>query len=150
MSFLDAPDDAEESVNGVERPRRPVLTFWLVALALEVILGVAFLLTGADAATDKGLSKAGIDLSSDLLTAFRVLVVYPPAILGVTLAIAQVAAPDLAVFVVARIRGGRRLLRAVSSRFRPWSKEVGPRTGIRIWITVVVVFSACNLVSGLL
>jgi membrane protease YdiL (CAAX protease family) len=150
VSSLDAREAGEESVNDVELPRRPVLTFWLVAVALEVILGVAFLLTGADAAIDKGLSKAGIDFSSDLLTALRVVVVYPAAILGVTLALAQVAAPDLAVLVVARIRGGRRLLRAVGSRFRPWSKEVGTRRGIRIWIAVVVVFSACNLVSGLL
>ena len=115
-----------------------------------MVLGLVFLLTGADGAIDKGLSKAGIDFSSDLLTAVRVVVVYPAAILGVTLALAQVAAPDLAVFVVARIRGGRTLLRAVGSRFRPWSKGVGARRGIRIWIAVVVVFSACNVVSGLL
>jgi len=149
MAALSAPDATTEVVE-LDLPRRPVLTFWLIAVALEVVLGVAFLLTSADAAIDKGLSKAGIDFSSDLLTAVRVVVVYPAAILGVTLALAQVAAPDLAVFFVARIRGGRRLLRAVGSRFRPWSNQVGARRGIRIWITVVVVFSACNLVSGLL
>ena len=149
MGALSAPDATSDVVE-VDLPRRPVLTFWLIAVALEVVLGVAFLLTGADGAIDRGLSKAGIDFSSDLLTAVRVVVVYPAAILGVTLALGQVAAPDLAVFVVARIRGGRRLLGAVGSRFRPWSKEVGARRGIRIWITVVVVFSACNLVSGLL
>jgi membrane protease YdiL (CAAX protease family) len=134
----------------VDLPRRPVLTFWSIAVALEVLLGVAFLLTGADSAIDTGLSKAGIDFSSDLITAVRVVVVYPAALVGVLLALAQVAAPDLAVYVVARIRGGRGLLLAVGSRFRPWSKEVGARRGIRIWITVVVVFSCCNLVSGLL
>ena len=134
----------------VDLPRRPVLTFWSIAVALEVLLGVAFLLTGADRAIDTGLSKAGIDFSSDLITAVRVVVVYPAALVGVLLALAQVAAPDLAVYVVARIRGGRRLLRAVGSRFRPWSKEVGARRGIRVWIVVVVVFSCCNLASGLL
>jgi membrane protease YdiL (CAAX protease family) len=149
MRFLDAPE-AAQSVDVVELPRRPVLTFWLIAVALEVLLGVAFLLSGADAAIDKGLSQAGIDFSSDLLTAVRVVVVYPAALVGVTLALAQVAAPDLAVLLVARIRGGRGLLRAVGSRFRPWSKGVGAGKGITIWITVVVVFSACNLVSGLL
>ena len=78
------------------------------------------------------------------------LIVYPAALLGVVLALAQVAAPDLAVLVVARIRGGRRLLHAVGTRLRPWSREVGARKGIVIWLTVVVVFSACNLASGLL
>jgi len=134
----------------IDLPRRPVLTFWVVAVALEVLLGVAFLATGADAAIEEGLAQAGLDFSSDLLTAVRVVVVYPAALLGVTLALAQVAAPDLAVLVVARIRGGRTLLNAVGSRFRPWSKEVGAGRGIRIWLTVVVVFSACNIASGLL
>lgn len=131
-------------------PRRPVLTFWLCAVALEVGLGVAFLVSGAESSIDAGLSRAGIDFGSDLVTALRVVVVYPAAILGVALALAQVAAPDLAVLVVARIRGGRALLRAVSRRLRPWSRDVGPRTGLRIWVAAVVVFSACNLASGLL
>ena len=131
-------------------PRRPVLTFWLVAVALEVLLGVAFLVSGAESAIDAGLTEAGIDFGSDLLTAARVLVVYPAATLGVLLALAQVAAPDLAVLVVARIRGGRALVRAVGSRFRPWSREVGARRGLLTWLAAVVVFSACNLAAGLL
>jgi hypothetical protein len=91
LSGAAASADASE----LDLPRRPVLTFWLIAVALEVLLGVAFLLTGADADIDRGLSKAGTDFSSDLLTAVRVVVVYPAALLGVTLALAQVAAPDL-------------------------------------------------------
>ena len=145
--------NAGGSATGVEQvrlPRRPVLTFWLIAVALEVGLGVAFLVSGAESTIDAGLSEAGIDFGSDLVTALRVVVVYPAALLGVSLALAQVAAPDLAVLVVARVRGGRALLRAVGRRFRPWSPEVGARTGLRIWLVVVVVFSACNLVSGLL
>lgn len=144
------PGGGRAGVEEVALPRRPVLTFWLVAVALEVVLGVAFLVSGAESAIDEGLSKAGLDFGSDLLTAGRVLVVYPAALLGITLALAQVAAPDLAVLVVARIRGGRALLRAVGRRFRPWSPEVGARRGVVIWLVVVVVFSACNLASGLL
>jgi hypothetical protein len=137
-------------IQGIGFPRRPVLTFWLIAVALEVVLGVAFLVSGAESSIDVGLSKAGIEFGSDLITATRVVVVYPAALIGVGLALAQVAAPDLAVLVVARIRGGRGLLRAVGSRFRPWSPEVGARRGFQIWLVVVVVFSACNLASGLL
>ncbi len=144
---------ASGSTTGVEEvilPRRPVLTFWLIAVALEVVLGVAFLVSGAESSIDAGLSKAGLDFGSDLITALRVVVVYPAALFGVGLAVAQVAAPDLAVLVVARIRGGRGLLRAVGKRFRPWSPEVGARKGLRIWLVVVLVFSVCNLASGLL
>jgi membrane protease YdiL (CAAX protease family) len=140
----------QDRVTDVALPRRPVLVFWSVAVALEVLLGIAFLLSGAEAAIDRGLSRAGLDFGSDLLTATRVLVVYPAALLGVGLALAQVAAPDLAVIVTARVRGGRRLLHAVGARFRPWSAEVGPRRGLAIWGAVVVVFSACNAASGLL
>ena len=139
-----------ESTEGVELGRRPVLIFWLIAMALEVLLGVAFLLSGADSAIDKGLSEAGIDFGSDLLTAVRVVVVYPAALLGVVLALAQVAAPDLAVALLARLRGGRALLREVASRLRPWSRDVGARKGLVIWLVMVVVFTACNVASGLL
>jgi hypothetical protein len=75
-------------------PRRPVLTFWLIAVALEILLGVVFLVSGAESAIDDGLAKAGIGFGSDLLTAGRVVVAYPAALLGVTLALAQVASPD--------------------------------------------------------
>ena len=81
MGALSAPEASAGSVE-VDLPRRPVLTFWSIAVTLEVLLGIAFLLTGADGAIDTGLSKAGIDFSSDLLTAVRVVVVYPAAIWG--------------------------------------------------------------------
>ena len=141
---------ARPSLDGVELPRRPVLLFWALAVTLEVLLGVAFLLTGADAAIETGLDRAGLEFGSDLVTAGRVVVAYPAALVGVLLALAQVAAPDLAVLLVAGVRGGRRLVRVVGRRFRPWSPEVDARTGLRIWLVVVVVFTACNLASGLL
>src|SRR5207342_2906700 len=99
---------------------------------------------------DAGLTKAGLEFSSDLLTAARVLLAYPAAWLGILLALGQVAAPDLAVLGVARVRGGRALLRAVRQRLRPWSPAVGRRRGLRIWLVVVLTFTACNLASGLL
>jgi membrane protease YdiL (CAAX protease family) len=145
-----APTEEAQPSSGVDRGRRQVLAFWLIAVALEVLLGIAFLLSGAEDAIDTGLSKAGIDFGSDLLTAVRVVLVYPAALLGVALALAQVAAPDLAVVALARVRGGRRLLRQVGSRLRPWSREVGTRRGLLVWLTVVVTFTACNLASGLM
>ncbi|MFC4783462.1 CPBP family glutamic-type intramembrane protease [Nocardioides sp. MAHUQ-72] len=147
---LTGPVAAPAEHPGDDLPRSPVLTFWLIAVALEVFLGAMFLLSGAESAIDTGLSEAGLDFGSDLLTAARVVVAYPAALLGVALALGQVAAPDLAVLGVARLRGGRRLLRAVRRLFRPWSAEVGARRGIRLWVTVLVVFCLCNVASGLL
>ena len=40
---------------------RPVLTFWLIAVAFEVVLGVAFLISGAESAIDDGLTQVGLD-----------------------------------------------------------------------------------------
>ena len=96
------------------------------------------------------LTRAGLDFGSDLVTAARVVIVFPAALLAVMLALAQVAAPDLAVWVVSRVRGGRPLLLAVGRRLRPWSSEVGPRRGLQTWLVVVLVFTACNLASGVL
>ena len=78
MGFVSEPITPDPLL--IDLPRRPVLTFWVVAVALEVLLGVAFLATGADAAIEEGLAQAGLDFSSDLLTAVRVVVVYLAAL----------------------------------------------------------------------
>ncbi|MGW6488726.1 CPBP family glutamic-type intramembrane protease [Streptomyces sp. NPDC055056] len=127
-----------------------VWRFWLVAVALELLLAVAFLLCGADAQIEKALSRAGLGFGTDLVTAARAVAAYWPAALAVGLALAQVAAPDLAVFAVARRAGGRELLRGLGRRLRPWSPRVGARRGLLLWGAVVMVFTAANLVSGLL
>lgn len=91
---------AEPAAGGsAQLPRAPVLTYWLIAVVLEVVLGAAIFATRADAAIERGLARAGLDFGSDLVTAARVVVVYPAALLAVMLALAQVAAPDLAVWV---------------------------------------------------
>lgn len=131
-------------------PRRPILVFWLIAVGIEFVLAAVFILTGADAAIETGLETAGLEFGTDFLTAIRVLVVYPAATFAVILSLLQVAAPDLAVIGVSRIRGGRPLLRAVRGRFRFWSEAVGPRRGLRVWGAMVLTFVACNLTSGLL
>ncbi len=70
-----------------------MLYFWLLAVALEVVLGVAFIVSGAEDAIEEGLQRAGIEFGSDLLTAARVVIAYPAAILGVGLAWARSPLP---------------------------------------------------------
>jgi membrane protease YdiL (CAAX protease family) len=127
-----------------------VWTYWLIAVGLEVLLGGLFLVSGAEASIERGLEAAGIEFNTDLLTAGRVLIAYPAAAVGVVLALGQVAAPDLAVVAIARLRSARGVLRAVRTRFRPWSPDVGARRGLLIWAVVVAVFTGCNLASGVL
>lgn len=128
--------------------RRPVLAYWLVAVALEVVLAATLLLTGADAAVGRAFEAAGLEFNTDLLTWGRVLLAYPAAALGAVLALGQVAAPDIAVLAVSARRGGRRILTDVSSRLVFWSREVGWRRGLRVWAGAVVTLTACNLASG--
>ncbi|MGY1665499.1 CPBP family intramembrane glutamic endopeptidase [Geodermatophilus sp. SYSU D00696] len=128
--------------------RHPVASLWTVAVLLEVALIAAFLLTGAQATADRALEESGIGFNTDLVTAVRLVVEAPYAAGAVGLAIAQVAAPDLALLVVAGLGFGSAGLLAVRRRWRPWSREVGRRRGLRVWVVTVVVFSAMNLASA--
>ena len=134
----------------VSLPRRPLLIYWLIAVAIEFVLAAVFVLTGADAAIEVALEKAGLDFATDFITAARALIAYPAATVGVVLSLLQVAAPDLAVLGVSLIRGGRALRHAVTGRFRFWSREVGARRGLAIWAAMIVTFTASNIASGLL
>ncbi len=133
------------------RTHRAVLRFWLIATALEVVLAAVLVLTGADAAVGEALTATGIAFNTDLLTAARLVILYPAAALGVALAVLQVAAPDLAVLVVAgRVRRGPASLAAVASRFRFWSPEVGARRGVLVWGQMLGAFVALSLATAAL
>ena len=84
----------------VSLPRRPLLIYWLIAAGIEFVLAAVFVLTGADAAIETALQKAGLDFATDFITAGRALIAYPAATVGVVLSLLQVAAPDLAVLGV--------------------------------------------------
>lgn len=130
-------------------PRRPVLRFWLVATGLEVVLAGLLLLTGSDAAVERGLAATGLPFSTDLVTAVRLGVLYPAAALGIALAIAQVAAPDLAVVLVARrVPDGPGSLRAVLARFRFRGPGVDRRTATRVWAEALGVLALASLATA--
>jgi membrane protease YdiL (CAAX protease family) len=122
----------------------------VVAVALEIVLIPVFLLTGADEALDRGLQQAGIPFNTDLVTAARLVVAVPGTALGVGLAIAQVASPDLALLLVAGLGFGAAGLRAVRRRWRPWAADLGWRRGLRVWGLAVALFTAMNLANGAL
>lgn len=144
-----APLPAHRARSGGAPPRRPVLRFWVVATALEVVLAVVLLLSGADAAVEAGLAATGLSFNTDLVSAGLLVVLYPAAALGVALALLQVAAPDLAVLVVARrVRRGPGSLADVASRFRFWSRGTGARRGIAVWLQMIVAFVALSLATA--
>lgn len=127
--------------------RRPVLWFWSIAVVIELLVIPAFLFTGAQAGLDAALTATGAAFNTDLVSAARLVVADQRASAGILLAIVQVAAPDLAVLIVGAIIGGGQL-RRVGRRFRFWDRRVRWRRGLRIWATVVVVFTAMNLATA--
>ncbi len=132
-------------------PRRPVLRFWLIATALEVVLAGALLLSRGDAAIERALDAASIAFNTDLVTAVRLGIAYPAAIVGIALSVAQVAAPDLAVlFVTRRVREGPGTMAAVRARFRFWSADVGSRRGLCVWAQMIGLFLALSLATAAL
>jgi membrane protease YdiL (CAAX protease family) len=128
--------------------RHPVAPLWVVAVALSIVLIPAFLLTGADEALDRGLQQAGIPFNTDLVTAARLVVAVPGAAVGVGLALAQVASPDLALLLVAGLGLGAAGLHAVRRRWRPWTADLGWRRGLRTWGLAGAAFTAMNLANG--
>lgn len=131
------------------RPLRAGTRFWLVATLIEVALAGALLLTGADAEVGRGLEATGLPFSTDLVTAVRLCVLYPAAALGVLLAVAQVAAPDLAVAVVARrVPRGLGSLRDVAALIRFRGPGVPRREAARVWLTALLVLVAASLATA--
>ena len=130
-------------------PRRAVLRFWIVANVAEVLLAALLLVTGGDAAIERALAAADMQFNTDLVTALHLGIVYPAAILGIVLSIAQVAAPDLAVLVVIRgVRSGPACLSAVRARFRFWSKGISTRQGLVIWAQMLATFIGVSLATA--
>lgn len=130
-----------------DRSPRLVLRFWLIAVGLEVIFGLALLVVG-DAALQRGLDAAGLEFNTDAVTAARLVVGYPAATLAVLLSVGAVAAPDIAVLVVTWRRRGADGLAAVRRRFRFWAPEVGRRRGARVWGAMAVTFIGASLATA--
>ncbi|MBU7586061.1 MAG: CPBP family intramembrane metalloprotease [Nostoc sp. TH1S01] len=125
---------------------------WYYAISVLIVIAVIpiFLLTGADVAVDQALQTTGILFNTDLVTAFRVISAAPSASFGVFLAILQVAAPDIAVLIVASIAYGRKGLIDLKNRLRFYKKGMNWQYALKIWLICILVFSLMNICSGIL
>jgi uncharacterized protein len=130
--------------------RYPVRSLWLLAVLLQFPIIALLLLTGAEHVLSDAITRTGIAFNTDLVTAARLLVAAPETWLAVLLAIAQVAAPDLALIAVAGLGVGWAALKAVARRYRFWSLEVGWSRGLRVWLACLLVFSGMNLATAAL
>ena len=126
----------------------PIVWYYFISVLIVILIIPVFLLTGANVAVERSLEKTGIQFNTDLVTAFRVVSAEPGAFFGVILAILQVAAPDIAVFIVASIAYGRKGLLELKNRFRFWHPDINWQYALRIWGICILVFSLMNLASA--
>lgn len=126
----------------------PLAWYYVISVLIVIIIIPVFLFTGADVAVERSLEKTGIPFNTDLVTAFRLILAEPKAFFGVFLAILQVAAPDIAVLIVASLAYGRKGLLELKNRFRFWKQGMNWQYALKIWGICILVFCLMNLASA--
>jgi uncharacterized protein len=128
--------------------KRPLTWFYVISVLIEIAIIPVFYFTGAADTLMSAIEKSGIPFKTDLVTAFRVVLAAPESFFGILLAIIQVAAVDIAVFVVAKIAYGKRGITDLKSRFRFWRKDISRHRALKIWGSCIVLFSLINLAAA--
>jgi membrane protease YdiL (CAAX protease family) len=128
--------------------KRPLTWFYIISVLIEIAIIPVFYFTGASDTLMSAIEKSGIPFKTDLVTAFRVVLAAPEALPGIFLAITQVAAVDIAVFIVAKIAYGQQGITALKARFRFWKKDMPWQRAVKIWSICIVLFSSINLAAA--
>ena len=136
----------KQLVAGIKK--HPLVWFYVIAVLIEIAIIPLFFFTGADRAIFQAFEKTEIPFKTDLVTMFRVVLAAPEAFPGIFLSVVQVAAIDIAVFIVAKLAYGQKGIANLKNRFRFWRQRITWRRGLKIWITCIVTFSLINLAAA--
>ncbi|NJL38279.1 MAG: CPBP family intramembrane metalloprotease [Leptolyngbyaceae cyanobacterium RM2_2_4] len=128
--------------------KHPLIWFYVISVLIEIAIIPVFYLTGAADTLMSAIETSGIPFKTDLVTAFRVVLAVPSAFPGVFLAIVQLAAVDIAVFIVARIAFGPAGIADLKARFRFWKKAIPYQRALKIWGVCIVTFSLINFAAA--
>lgn len=128
--------------------KHPLLWFYVISVLIEIAIIPVFYFTGAADALMTALETSGIPFKTDLVSAVQVVLAAPSAFPGILLAIIQVAAVDIAVFIVARIAFGQAGIADLKARFRFWRREIPYQHALQTWGVCIVVFSLINLTAA--
>jgi uncharacterized protein len=128
--------------------KRPLIWFYIISVLIEIAIIPVFYFTGTADTLMGALETSKIPFKTDLVTAFRVILAVPAAFPGVFLAIAQVAAVDIAVLIVAKIAYGQQGITNLKTRFRFWRKDIAWQRALKIWGLCVILFSFINLAAA--
>jgi membrane protease YdiL (CAAX protease family) len=128
--------------------KHPLAWFYVIAVLIEIAIIPLFLLTGADDVLVRAIEETGIPFKTDLVTAYRVVLAAPEVFPKIFLAIVQVAAVDIAVFIVAKLAYGQKGIADLKDRFRFWKHGIAWQRGLRVWGICIVTFSVINLAAA--
>lgn len=120
---------------------------WYYAISVGLVILLIPPLIASSGTLGAALEEASIPFNTDLVTALRLVIAVPAALFGVIIALLQVAAPDLAVLIVAKLGLGDGVLKDLKRRFRFW-RGVSWRRGLTIWLSVVLLFCLMNLATA--
>lgn len=148
MSKINAMGKARFSTIAHQVKKHPLTWFYIISILIEIAIIPIFLFTGAADALSEAIEKSGIILRTDLITAFRVVLAEPSAFPGIFLAIVQVAAVDIAVFIVVKIAYGKAGISDLKNRFRFWSQDIPWRRALETWVICIVTFSLVNITAA--
>lgn len=126
--------------------RHPVLTYWLIATLLAILLipiGLV-LLESYPTAIDEIVQDAGGRLTTNLIDALPHTFGVKGGIFVALYYVAQPATPLIAALITASLIGRERV-RDLFSRWRFWSKEVGWKRGLLIWLVAIATMVAVQL-----
>jgi membrane protease YdiL (CAAX protease family) len=127
--------------------RRPVAWFFAISLGIELVVVAIFLSSGA-AKLEAAIRATGLEGRTDFVSAVRLVVLEPRSSLGVFLSVLQPLSPDVAAFVVAALAFGLGGLVALVRRYRFWSRDVGWRKGLRVWVLMLLSFLAMSFATA--
>ncbi len=134
-----------------EMRRRPVSWFFAISLAIEIVVIIVYLSSGAAGELEAAIRAAGLGYRTDFVSAARLVVLEPQSWLGVFLSVLQPLSPDIAAFAVAALAfglGGIGGVVTLVRRYRFWSRDIGWKRGLWVWGLMFFTFFAMSLATA--
>lgn len=128
--------------------QHPIVWFYALSVLIVILIIPVYITTGAGDSVNQAFQKTGVPFNTDLVTWIRLVVAFPAALLGMLLALLQVASPDIAVAIVVGIAYGRKEFLELKSRFRFWSREIAWKQGVQTWVSCISIFAGMSLATA--
>ncbi|MDZ4820567.1 MAG: CPBP family intramembrane glutamic endopeptidase [Planctomycetota bacterium] len=130
--------------------KRPVLWFFVLAVATEILVMAMLVVTEADTRISEALTVTGLPLKTDYLSAARLVWAVPGVLQAILLVALQPLTPTIAAFAVTAMAWQRKGLKELIARYRPWRVDVDWRQGLLSWAFCIGTFASMSLATAAL